>query len=114
MDVQNAYVSNFTDLEKSIMDLKVLLREITLDGERSLPDLSNILTPGESLELYLTLATNLVALVQTNLRCQGTDDSKHAIQREASRLASYIMKLSSPELHLNILDEPISSDDDHS
>lgn len=113
MDVQNAYVSNLTELEKSIVELKEMLSKITFNGERSLADLSSKLSPRESLELYLTLVTNIVTLVQTNLRCQGTDDSKHAIQREASRLASYITKLTSPEPRFNISDQgPISDSDD--
>lgn len=51
------------------------------------------LPPRECAELHVSLGIVLISLYKAQLRCQGTDVSKHSIAQENDRLASYLAKL---------------------
>jgi hypothetical protein len=93
MEVQRSYLLKLHELESAVVCLRDSLNSLRADTNTPASELAAKLNPRESAEFYLSLATALIKLIQANLRCHGTDDAKHAIQREVIRLQSYILKL---------------------
>ena len=93
MEVQRSYLLKLHELESAVVRLRDSFTSLRQDGNIPASEIATKLNPRESAEFYLSLATAFINLIQANLRCHGTDDSKHAIQREVIRLQSYILKL---------------------
>lgn len=95
MSIQELYVSRFDQISREIHNLSELFGQLNPTGNLSLSELTNTLPPREKKELCFALVYTITVLYSTLLRCQGTDESKHAILKEYERLKPYLHKLSS-------------------
>jgi hypothetical protein len=94
MDLQRQSIEKLEVISKYADKVSVTLDKISTNGAKSLSDISMNLPPREAVEFNFALAYAIVSMFGSNLRCQGTDSSRHAIQKEEERLRTYIEKLS--------------------
>ena len=94
MDLESLYSQRFTRLITEVQNLRSSLVHLTDTGNKNHKSLIENLAPREIAELNLTVAVSIISLYKAHLRCQGTDDSKHAIMQECERLEAYLPKLS--------------------
>jgi len=94
MDLQGQSLATFDTISNNISRVLQTLENVSGPTGKSLGEISSTLPPREATELNFTLANVIVSMFGSALRCQGTDSTKHAIQKEEERLRSYLGKLS--------------------
>lgn len=94
MDAHTQYADRFRKLAECAESIDQLLLKVSSEGALTLQDLHSTITPRESAELNLSLIHAIIALLKSNMACQGVDVTKHAVNAESKRLESYISRLS--------------------
>lgn len=92
MDLRNECLAVYTTISQSARSLSDDLVGISNRDSRSFTEIMQQLPPREQVELSVILAYAMVTLYGVNLRCEGTDEKRHPINRERERLRSYIVK----------------------
>lgn len=93
MDISSSYVTRCDNLKTDLLKLSQLISRLSSSGAAGLPSVGNSLMPRERAELAYALAYSVLTTYTALLRCQGTDASKHAVNREEDRMRSYLDKL---------------------
>jgi hypothetical protein len=93
MDLQRQAIEKLDYISKYVEKVVETLDYISENSTKGLSDISSNLPPREAAEFNFALAYAIVTMFGSNLRCQGTDSSRHAILKEEERLKSYIDKL---------------------
>ena len=92
MDLINECLAVYTTIGQSARSLSDDLVAISNRDSRTFGEIMQQLPPREQVELSVILAYAMVTLYGVNLRCDGTDEKRHPIDRERERLLSYIAK----------------------
>lgn len=92
MDLKNDCLEAYSAVARSACSASDSISKISTGRTRCLSDLVNLLPPREHAELALVLAYATVTLFGVNLRCSGTDEKRHPLERERERLMTYIAK----------------------
>lgn len=95
MDLKNECLQVYNTVCRSSSTASECVNRISKGQTRSLNDLANVLPPQEHVELALILAYATVTLYGVNLRCSGTDEKRHPLNREYERLLTYVAKIRS-------------------
>lgn len=100
MDLRNECLAVYSTICQSATRLSDDLVEISKRDTRGFGEIMQQLPPREQIELAVILAYATVTLYGVNLRCDGTDEKRHPIDRERERLHSYVMKsrVSAPDI----------------